>query len=95
MKEKRSQVFENEGEKPISKKLNAIQRRHTATEKETLVVAKTIQHFVVNLMGKTFKLYMDHTALTKLKNMENKKSRLMRWSLALQMFNFEVVYKKK
>ena len=65
-----SQVFCNEGEKPIayySKKLNSAQSRYTATEKETLAFVKTIQHFAVYLMGKTFTLYTDHKALTRLK----------------------------
>ena len=91
-----SQVFEKGGEKPtafFSKKLSETQKRYTATEKEALAIVLALEHFAFYLMGRKFRLQTDHRALTKLKTMNNTNNRLMRWSMALQAYDFEVEYK--
>ena len=73
-----SQQFDN-GARPIaffSKKLNPVQARYTATEKECLAVILALQHFVVYLLGKRFILQIDHKALTKLRTINNDNPRL-------------------
>ncbi len=72
----------------FSRKLNKAQSHYTATEKECLAVVKSIEHFAVYLLGKLFELQTDHKALLKLQTMQNGNHRLMRWSLALQPYQF-------
>ena len=89
-------VLEEGGEKPtafFSKKLSETQERYTATEKEALAIVLALEHFAFYLMGRKFRLQTDYRALTKLKTMNNTNNRLMRWSMALQAYDFEVEYK--
>ena len=92
-----SQHFEEEGgERPIayfSRKLNGAQQRYTATEKECLAIVQAIKHFAVYLIGRRFSLQTDHKALQKLKTMDNDIQRLMRWSMSLQPYHFNVKYR--
>ena len=73
--------------------MSETQKRYTATEKEALAIVLALEHFAFYLMGRKFRLQTDHRALTKLKTMNNTNNRLMRWSMALQAYDFEVEYK--
>lgn len=55
-----------------------------------------LKHFEVYLGGSTLpiKVYTDHNPLVFLSRMYNANQRLMRWSLALQEFNLEIVHKR-
>lgn len=55
-----------------------------------------VKHFEVYLGGSTFpiRVYTDHNPLVFLNRMYNTNQRLMRWSLALQEFNLEIVHKR-
>ena len=76
-----------------SKKLNETQARYTATEKETYAAMKGIQHYSIYLMGQHFILETDHKPLLQLRQMNNSNQKLMRWSLQLQTYDFEVKYR--
>ena len=77
----------------FSKKLNSAQQKYTATEKEALAVVLAVEHFSIYLLGRPFTIVTDHKALTKLWNMNYTNNRLVRWSLALQRYNFEAQYR--
>jgi len=77
-----------------SRQLTEREQNYTATEIEMLAVVEAVKHFAIYLLGKPFKLLTDHRALVHLEKMKNTNPRLMRWSLALQQFDVEVVYRK-
>ena len=56
-------------------------------------MVKSIEHFAVYLLGRPFILQTDHKALLKLRTMQNGNHRLMRWSLALQPYQFTVKHR--
>ena len=92
-----TQKDDNNLDKPVayySRKLIEREQNYTATEIELLGVVEAVKHFSVYLLGKAFRLVTDHRALVHLTKMKNTNPRLMRWSLALQQFDVEVVYKK-
>lgn len=78
----------------FSRSLVAAERNYSATDKELLAVVKTLEYFRKYLLGRKFTLKTDHRALTYLWKTENLEGRLMRWSLKLQEFNFDVEYIK-
>ena len=62
-------------------------------EKECLAIKSGIAAFQVCLLGQTFKIQTDHRALVWLNQLKDKNSRLTRWSLSLQPFNFEAAHR--
>ena len=61
-------------------------------EQVCLGIAWGIERFKHYLYGKKFILEVDHRPLVYLENFKGSNSRLLRWSLALQPFQFNVVY---
>lgn len=85
--------------KPVcyfSKKFSRAQYKYSTIEKEVLALLWAVNHFEVYLGGSTFpvKVYTDHNPLVFLNRMYNTNQRLMRWSLALQELNLEIVHKQ-
>lgn len=78
----------------FSRSLVAAEKNYSATDKELLAVVKTLEYFRKYLLGKKFVLKTDRRALTCLWKTENLEGRLMRWSLKLQEFDFDVEYIK-
>eukprot|EP00731_Ephydatia_muelleri_P002589 Em0001g2589a len=90
-----SQTGEDGEEHPvafISQKLLPRERRYSTIEKECLTIRMGTQAFRVYLIGKPFVVQTDHRALEWLYKMKDTTSRLTRWSLALQPFQFTVRY---
>ncbi|GKB10857.1 reverse transcriptase domain-containing protein [Tanacetum coccineum] len=84
--------------KPIyyaSKTLNDAQAHYTATEKELLAVVFSFDKFRPYLILSKTVVYTDHSALKYLFNKQDAKSRLIRWVLLLQGFNFRIKDKKR
>ena len=75
-----------------SKKLLDRETRYSAIECECLAVVWGIQHFQYYLYGRKFILETDHHPLQYLESFKGSNSRLMRWSLSLQPFTFQVVH---
>jgi transposase InsO family protein len=73
---------------------NQAQKNYSTTEQELLAVIAAIEHFRPYLLGRRFKLKTDHKALVYLFKTRNLKSRLLRWSLILQEYDFEIEYLK-
>lgn len=75
-----------------SKKLLDRETRYSAIERECLAVIWGVQHFQYYLYGRRFIWETDHQPLQYLESFRGSNSRLMRWSLALQPFDFQVVH---
>ena len=73
-----------------SRKLLDRERKYPIIEKECLAIVHTIGAFEKYLLLKHFTIETDHKPLTVVKKNKTKNNRLMRWSLALQRFNFSV-----
>lgn len=91
-----SQQFPD-GERPIayaSRQLTAAERRYTVFEIEGLAVVWGIRYFHVYLHGNPFTVITDHRALAFLNSSaESLSDRMQRWVVALQRYNFKVVYR--
>ncbi|XP_064462613.1 uncharacterized protein LOC135373319 [Ornithodoros turicata] len=77
-----------------SRKLSVREEAYSASEKECACLVWATQKLSCYLYGADFVFVTDHCPLTWLSQMSNKNPRLLRWSLALQQYNFEVRYKK-
>ena len=78
----------------FSQKLLEWEQKYSVIEKECLAVVLGIWAFEVYLLGRPFMLQTDHRTLKWLQSFKEKNSRLARWSLALQPFNFIVQHRK-
>jgi len=79
-------------ERPISfasRQLNKAERAYSASELQTLAVVWATKYFRCYLYGKKFLVKSDLAALKFLRNFSDN-SRLMRWSLCLSEFDFEI-----
>lgn len=90
------QNFED-GRHPIlylSKKLSDTEKRYAVIEKECFAIIWSIKSLRVFLEGRSFVVESDHAPLQWLDRIKMTNQRLLRWSLTLQEFNFEVVHVK-
>lgn len=88
---------EGENEKVISymsMKLSAQQKKYSATERECLAVLEAIKKFRNYVEGVRFIVITDHASLIWLKNLKDPTSRLSRWALQLQAYDFELIHRK-
>ncbi|GFS58985.1 retrovirus-related Pol polyprotein from transposon 17.6 [Trichonephila clavipes] len=92
-----SQVCENE-EHPImflSKKLSLAEQKYSTTEKECAAIIFAVQKLKCYLDGhQKFVIQTDHNPLVWLEKNTGTNSRILRWSLILQSFNYEIAYRK-
>ena len=76
----------------ISRKLLPREEKYATVEKECLAIKLAIQHFRVYLLGRHFFVQTDHCCLEWLHRLKENNARLTRWSLALQPYDFQVIY---
>lgn len=91
-----SQLVEGE-QKPVaflSKKLTAAQAKWSAIEREAFAVVWALGRLDTWLFGAKIKVATDHNPLTFLAGSASTSPRLMRWSLALQKYELEIVHIK-
>ncbi|KAL8578109.1 hypothetical protein ACOMHN_055429 [Nucella lapillus] len=74
----------------VSRKLLDRETRYSTIERECLAIVWVISRFQRYLWGKRFVLNTDHRPLSYLLSGRFKNARIMRWSLALQEFTFEI-----
>ncbi|XP_036149749.1 uncharacterized protein LOC118647910 [Monomorium pharaonis] len=83
-------------DKPLAfafRTLNKAETRYSTTEKELLAIVWATKHFRQYLYGKKFTIVTDHKPLVWLMNVKDPNSRLMRWRLKLEEFDYKIVYK--
>ncbi|XP_073668194.1 uncharacterized protein [Paramisgurnus dabryanus] len=74
----------------LSRKLLPRETRYSAVEKECLAIKWALESLRYYLLGREFDLETDHRALTWIHSMKDRNSRVTRWYLSLQPYNFKV-----
>ena len=85
-----------EGWKPVcfaSRQLLPREQNYTVSEKECLAIVFALEKFRQYLENRYFVIKTDYCSLCFLQSKQKLPSRLMRWSLMLQEFHFDIVYK--
>lgn len=78
----------------VSRCLAEAELHYTTTEKELLAIVYAVMKLRIYLLGTRFVIITDHKGLTFLNSTPYLNSRLIRWSLLLQQYDFEVEYCK-
>ena len=87
----------SQSNKPIafySRTLNSAEKNYSTIEKELLAIKDSVARFRPYLYGQKFIVECDHNPLVWLAKIKEPNSRLVRWKLKLEEFNFQIVYKK-
>lgn len=90
-----SQEFDGQ-EHPVayaSRQLNGAEQAYGATEQECLAVVWAVRHFRCYLYGRHFRILTDCQPLKWLMSTRDQNSRLARWNLRLQEYDFEIVHR--
>ena len=74
--------------------MNSAEVNYSVIEQECLAIKWAIETFHQYLYGGRFTVRTDHAPLKWLKQNKDKNSRLMRWALSLQTFDFVIEYVK-
>ena len=78
----------------ISRTLNKAEEKYTTSEKELLAIVWAMKRLRQYLLGKKFKIQTDHRALVWLHNVKDPSSRLLRWRLRMEEYEYEIEYVK-
>ena len=76
-----------------SQSLSAVQRRYCVTRKELLALVKFLNHFRFYLLGRFFRVRMDHNSLIWLMRFKNVEGQLARWLEAISQFDFQISHR--
>ena len=74
--------------------MNSAEKNYSTSEKELLAIVWGIKHFRPYLYGRKFKVASDHKPLTWIMNVKDPGSRLLRWRIQLEEYEYEIIYKK-
>lgn len=92
-----SQVDEEGEEHPVqylSRKLLDREVRYPTVEKECLAIVWAINQLRYYLCNREFTIVTDHRPLTWLERVKDKNQKLLRWSLVLQQYKFNILHKQ-
>lgn len=77
-----------------SRTLNVSECNLSTIEKELLAIVWATKYFRPYLYGRKFKVITDHKPLTWLFSIKEPNSKLLRWRLKLEEYNYDIEYKK-
>lgn len=77
-----------------SRTLNTSEINYSAIEKELLAIVWATKYFRPYLFGRKFTIYSDHKPLQWLFSIKEPNSKLLRWRLKLEEFDYQIKYKK-
>ncbi|GFY01473.1 retrovirus-related Pol polyprotein from transposon 17.6 [Trichonephila clavipes] len=89
------QKYPNSEVKPLyffSKKLTPSQSKYNATVLEFFAIYTALNFFRPFLLGRKFKVFTDHKPLAGFLSNKNPSSKILRWKLALEEFNYDIHY---
>lgn len=76
-----------------SRTLNPAETRYSVIERELLSIIWSVKHFRPYLYGRRFQLLTDHKPLVWMFSIKDPGSRLARWRLQLEEYDYRIVYK--
>ena len=76
-----------------SRSLTSSERNYSVIQRECLAIIFALKQFRHYLLGRPFQLYTDHAPLQWL-SAQKMEGMLARWSLAIQEYDFKIVYRK-
>ncbi|GBO04446.1 Retrovirus-related Pol polyprotein from transposon 17.6 [Araneus ventricosus] len=76
-----------------SRKLSDAETRYSVVEREAMAIVFALNHFKNYLFGKHFTVYSDQQCLSKILKLKDPNSRIARWMLTLQQFDYTVIHK--
>jgi len=76
-----------------SRILSKAEQNYNTTEKELLAIVWAVKHFRPYLYGTKFKIVTDHKPLIWLFNITDPGSRLIRWRLKLEEYDYKILHK--
>jgi hypothetical protein len=76
-----------------SRALTPTEQNYAATERECLAVVEGVKKYHVYLHGNKFVVVTDHKALIWLMNHGDPTSKLMRWAIKLQGYDFSIIHR--
>lgn len=85
------------GDKPIcyaSRTLTNSETNYSTIEKELLAIVWATKYFRPYLFGRKFSIVTDHKPLTWIMSLKDPNSKLVRWRLQLEEYDYEIIYKK-
>lgn len=88
-------VLSNADDSPIayaSKTLNPAEKNYSTIEKELLAIVWAVKHYRPYLFGRPFKIITDHRPLVYLFSLKEPSSRLTKFRLLLEEYNFTIQY---
>lgn len=77
-----------------SRTLNPAETNYSTIERELLAIVWATKYFRPYLYGTRFKIVTDHKPLQWLFSVKEPNSKLIRWRLKLQEYDYEIIYKK-
>lgn len=76
-----------------SRTLNKAELNYATIEKELLAIVWSVKYFRPYLYGQRFTIYTDHKPLVYLFRVKDPGSRLVRWRLLLEEYDYSIIYK--
>ncbi len=76
-----------------SRILNKAEQNYSTTEKELLAIVWAVKYFRPYVYGTKFKIVTDHKPLVWLFNVNDPGSRLIRWRIKLEEYDYEIIHK--